>query len=83
MTTATAVRETLNGRLPLEHGSNRHETLPKRVSDDSQRFIFRRQKNFFDEIFWIKNFVFRQEGEVLGDLRPNGRQNQLPRQILL
>ena len=35
--------ETSNGRLPLEHGSNRRETLPKRVSGDSQRFIFRRQ----------------------------------------
>ena len=30
--------ETLNGRLPLEDGSDRRETLPKRVSDNSRRF---------------------------------------------
>ena len=29
-----------------EHGSDRPETLPKRVSDDSGRFVFRR-RNFF------------------------------------
>ena len=39
--------ETLNGRLPLEDGSDRRETLPKRVSDDPQHFIFRRRKKFF------------------------------------
>ena len=42
--------ETLNGRLPLEDGSDWRETLPKRVSDDPQHLIFRRQKkngNFF------------------------------------
>ena len=33
--------------------------------------------------FRIEKSVFRQFGEVLEDLRPNGRQNQLPRQILL
>ena len=33
--------ETLNGRLPLEHGSDRRETLGKRVSSDLQVFIFR------------------------------------------
>ena len=32
--------ETLNGRLPLEDGSDRRETLPKRVSDNSRRFNF-------------------------------------------
>ena len=37
--------ETLNGRLPLEDGSDRRETLPKRVSGDSRRFIFRSRKN--------------------------------------
>ena len=31
----------------------------------------------------IEKSVFRRFGEVLEDLRPNGRQNQLPRQILL
>ena len=39
--------QTLNGRLPLEHGSDRRETLGKRVSDDSRHFIFRRPKIFF------------------------------------
>ena len=33
--------------------------------------------------FRIEKSVFRQFGEVLEDLRPNGRQNQLARQILL
>ncbi|MEC8278891.1 MAG: hypothetical protein VX026_14320, partial [Myxococcota bacterium] len=36
--------QTLNGRLPLEDGSDRRKTLPKRVSDDSRHFIFRRRK---------------------------------------
>ena len=52
---------TLNGRLPLEHGSVRPQTLGKRVSDDSQHFIFRRRKIFFgknfDEKFSQKKFV--------------------------
>ena len=39
--------ETSNGRLPPEHGSDRCETLAKRVSDDLQFFIFRRRKLFF------------------------------------
>ena len=32
--------ETLNSRLPLKHSSDRPQTLPKRVSDDPQHFIF-------------------------------------------
>ena len=43
--------ETLNGRLPLEDGSDRRETLPKRVSDDSRHLIFRCNFFFLDEIF--------------------------------
>jgi len=39
-----------NGRLPPEDGSDRRETLGKRVSDDLQHFIFRRQKKIVDEI---------------------------------
>ena len=31
--------QTFNGRLPLEDGSDRHETLPKRVSDDPRRVL--------------------------------------------
>ena len=38
--------QTLNGRLPLKLGSDRPQTLPKRVSDDPRHFIFRRQKHF-------------------------------------
>ena len=37
--------QTLNGHLPLKLGSDRPQTLPKRVSDDPRHFIFRR--NFF------------------------------------
>ena len=44
---------------------------------------FRVRKIFELGNFWIENSVFRQFGEVLEDLQPNGRQNQLPRQILL
>ena len=43
--------ETLNGRLPLKHSSDRPQTLPKRVSDDPQHFIFRRQNIFFVTFF--------------------------------
>ena len=63
--------ETLNGRLPLEDGSDRCETLPKRVSDDSRHLIFRRRNNFFDEIFGpkmkhqIKNRSFWRSHEFL------------------
>ena len=35
---ATAVVKTSNGRLHVKLGSDRHETLPKRVSDDSRHF---------------------------------------------
>ena len=34
-----------------ENGSDRRETLGKRVSDDSQHFIIRRRKNVFGQIF--------------------------------
>ena len=33
--------------------------------------------------FWIGNFFFCQFGVIFGEPRPNGPQNQLPRQILL
>ena len=42
---------TLKVRLPPEDGSDRRETLGKRVSDDLQHFIFRRQKKILDEFF--------------------------------
>ena len=50
--------ETSKGRLPLEHGSDRRETLGKRVSDDLQHFIFRRPKIFPDEIFGARVKIF-------------------------
>ena len=36
--------KTLNGRLAPEDGSDRRQTLGKRVSDDPRHFIFRRRK---------------------------------------
>ena len=77
------VSKTSNGRLRLEQRSDRRETLPKRVSEDSRRFVFRRRKIFFRRKFRPGKFGFRRFGVVLDELRPNGPQNQLPRQILL
>ena len=48
---------TLNGRLPLEYGSVRPQTLGKCVSDDSQHFIFRRRENVFWQIFLMKILI--------------------------
>ena len=45
--------ETLNGRLLLNHGSDRPQTLAKRVSDDLQHFIFRRRKVFFRDFVLV------------------------------
>ena len=39
-------RQTSNGRSPLEDGSDRPQTLGKRVSGDSRHFIFQRRKIF-------------------------------------
>ena len=76
-------RRTSNVHLPLELGSNRRETSATRVSEDLQLSIFRRPPKKKRQNFWIEKSDSRQFGEVLEDLRPNGRQNQLPRQILL
>ena len=46
--------EYLNGRLALEDGSDRRETLGKRVSDDLEHFIFR--PRFFLQKFHQKKF---------------------------
>ena len=75
-------RRTSNVRLPLELSSDWRETLATRVSEALQLSMFR-GRNFFGQNFRIEKAVFRQFGEVLEDLRPNGRQNQLPRQNLL
>ena len=38
-------------RLPLKHGPDRRETLPKRVSDNPRQVHFRPKNIFFGEIF--------------------------------
>ena len=49
--------ETSNGRLPPEDGSDRPQTLGKRVSGDPRHFIFRRPQTFLATIFFCrKNF---------------------------
>ena len=58
--------ENLNGRLALEDGSDRRETLGKRVSDDLEHFIFRHRKkkltkkfkNLCRSIFVFKKLAF-------------------------
>ena len=40
--------------------------------------------SFFDaKLFLVQMYVFCEFGTLFESLRPNGRQNQLPRQILL
>ena len=73
----------LDGRLRLELDSDRHENLRKRVSDDSQRFIFPRRKTIFGEIFGSQKTVCCSFREVLGVARPNGPHHDILRQILL
>ena len=49
--------KTSNGRLPPEDGSDRRETLGKRVSGDPRHFIFRRPKHFVaTKVFVGKDF---------------------------
>ena len=40
--------QTSNARFDVKLGSNRPQTLGKRVSGDSRHFIFRRRKLFFE-----------------------------------
>ena len=72
--------KTLNGRLPLKHGSDQAQTFPKRVSDDSRHFIFDAQKIvlgiFFSNIW--RRFFF-QESCVLEELGIFERHWQIPR----
>ena len=74
---------TLNGRLPLEYGSVRPQTLGKCVSDDSQHFIFRRAEKFFlakffDENFRQKNFRRKIDKlHVFAELWIFGRNRQM------
>ena len=52
--TKKSIAKTLNDGLPPENGSHSPQTLAKRISDDSQHFIFQLPKKtssgFFDEI---------------------------------
>ena len=68
--------------VSLKHGSDRCETLPKRILD------YPRQVNFWPFFlvrgdFSASKIVLQLFGTILEDLRRNGRQNQLLRQILL
>ena len=76
-----AYLETLNEHLPFEQGSNRPETSPKRVSDNSRTFISRRRKNFVRNVFGLGGtFHFYQ---VFEELRQKGPRQTIPRKILL
>ena len=57
--------------------------LRQRAFRKISNFRFFDTEKFFGQNFRIDKSDFRQFGKVLEDLRPNGRQNQLPRQILL
>ena len=52
----------LNGRLAPEDGSDRRQTLGKRVSGDPRHFIFRRHKHFLRTTFLLQK-SFRQRSE--------------------
>ena len=70
----------MNGRLPFEDGSDRRETLSKRVSDDSRHFIFRRSKCFLNAFVAEKFGVnFFQESRILEELGIFEHHWQIPR----
>ena len=71
-----------NGRLPHEDGSDRRETSGKRVSDDLQLLIFRRQKLFWRKFFKTK-LAQNQLIDVLKELRWFERHRHVRRQKLL
>ena len=60
--TKTFLFETSNGRLPPKHGSDRRETLPKRVSGDPRHFIFRHPQTFLATKIFVGK-IFRQHPE--------------------
>ena len=62
----------------LEHGSDRHETLPKRVSDDPRQFNFRR-KNKIRQHFLVSIHLFRLFEPILEAGQANGSNNRIPR----
>ena len=49
----------LKGRLPPEDGSDRRETLGKRVSDDFAKMIFRAKKCFRGTLFRKKSKILK------------------------
>ena len=56
--------KTLHGRLPPEDGSDRPQTLGKRVSGDPRHFIFRRRQTLFATNFVVGK-ILRQHPEKL------------------
>ena len=56
--------KTSNGRLPPEDGSDRPQTLGKRVSGDPRHFIFRRPQTFLATKMFVGK-CFRQHPENL------------------
>ena len=77
--------ENLNGCLALEDGSDRCETLRKRVSDDLEHFIFRRRKKELankNQKSLQVNFCFQETG-VLEELGMFERHWQVGRKKLL
>ena len=66
----------------LQHGSDRRQTLPKRVSDDPRQLNFRREKTCSRD-FLVSEIVFGLFELVLEPPAENGPQNQLPRNFLL
>ena len=84
ITTEAFFFKALNGRLPLEHSSDRRETSANRISDDLQFFVFRRWILLFGkkhEIFGGR-FFFQLSG-VLEELWGPKRHGHVVRKKLL
>ena len=60
--------ETSNGRLPLEDGSDRPQTLEKRVSGDPRHFIFRCSKHVLRQIY-LSQFVCANTPKIVSAKR--------------
>ena len=75
--------ETSNACFRWKHGSDRLETLPKRISDDPRQFNFRRTIFFVRQMFLVSIHLFPLFGPVLEAGQTNGPQNRIPRNISL
>ena len=64
------------------NSSNHRKSLPRHVSEDSQRLILQRQTPVFEK-FSGPTCVIRSFGMDYDKPRPDGAQNQLPHQMLL